>query len=120
MYSKGGRKAGKHDWLLELERFPIFLRRPSNIQAVVRSDVSVAHHQCLALPGSPTCHRVPHSGQVEISLPLWQKFCERLQFCTKTSKTSSSAVVTTLNTVQKKGKYRYNILEVEEDDGVDD
>ena len=28
-------------------------------------------------------------------------------------------IVTTFNTVQKKGKDRYNVLEIEEDDGVD-
>ncbi|KAJ7191259.1 hypothetical protein GGX14DRAFT_579109 [Mycena pura] len=129
IYSKGGGKAGRHDWVSQ----------STNVgqisYAVVRAyehsgDRSFRRiHHSAAILGLATFAHLP-SGAILARVPERVKVTERnAEVSKKTSalfaellreKTALLRMVTVLTTVQRKSGVKINVVDIEEDDGVDD
>ncbi|KAJ7203826.1 hypothetical protein GGX14DRAFT_569870 [Mycena pura] len=118
LYSEGGGKAGRHDWVPQL---------PAEYRPTLQAFRRI--HQDAALIGvSMFAHLASGVILVRIAGPVsvtdraadMSKKTAALFIELSKEKAALVRMATALTTVRRKGKANVNILDVEEDDGVDD
>ena len=129
IYSKGGGKAGRHDWVPQVPGIGkiSYILAQTFEHSGGRSFRRI--HRASSMLGVSRFAHLP-SGSILVRIPDLVKLTPAMAEVSRTTavlfknlqdeRSGLVQMVTTLNTVQKKGKGNINIMDVEEEGGVED